>query len=252
MQNSSCRSAAVLSGMLLSGLCFAPAAHAQFTTYTDEALFQAVTGINDGIEFEEVDPRGADGTPPGFAPISDTNGSFQRNVLFQVLPGDTSQSAHGIANANDGDFYQTAFGTAYNLGSGDFVSVFAPDHTTPVTLNMIFSVSEFNTPYVYSVGFRLGDFDGNGALKVTATDINGLTSVLTVNHPQPTYGFVGFSSEQVISKIEVLGDTGNATPGFTFDHVLYSESPVPAPSSFLSLSLGLLPGAAWVLRRRKR
>lgn len=134
---------------------------------------------------------------------------------------------------------------------------FATSGTQIWETDQAFSI-DFSSP-VAAFGFYatdIGDFDGTMSLTLTGGGTTGLTIPHTVNGPNGSLLFFGFTDTSQTYTSVAFGNTSGGSDVFGFDDMTIGDlqqvqALVPEPSTLALAGLGLL-GLCCVRRRRKR
>jgi hypothetical protein len=199
-------------------------ARADLLFYNNPAAFAAATTGTTTIGFE------------GIAPANGFRSYEQRQSL--TLHGVTFSALDSNLSVVSGSYYKTAYGNAYNLGTGDFLMA---GNGTPSMLHLSMA-SAFQ-----EVAFNLGTFDRSNS-RITIRLSTGDTFL--VSAPYPTSTFVGFTSTTPIHYLDLMISSGERRDTLSLDR--FTFGPVHSTPEPASLTLFLLGGVgfAWLGRRK--
>lgn len=231
------RSSSFAALMVLIPLATQISVNAQVTHYTDKSAFTAASTNLSTIDFATANPNGA-GT---YTSYNTSSGLTLQGVNFV---GSVSNGTNVLA-AVDPNFYQTYQGWDGNptvLTSGSNFDAFTRTITITLPNNTISVGTDLYTATV-------GDGFNNTVRDVTFTLSTGDTFVVNT-FSKPTLAFAGFISQTPITSLTVTSPNGD---GHYLSHFVFGQSAVvPAPGALTAFFMGAVPGAAVLLRRRRK
>jgi hypothetical protein len=190
-------------------------ARAGLIFYSDQSAFAAATTDTTTVGFEGIAPAN------GFTNYG-PSGSL-------TLHGVTFSASNAYLSVVSGSYYQTVYGTAYNLGTGDFL---LSGNGDPAGLHVA-TAGGFK-----DVAFDLGTFDQSNS-QVTVHLSTG--DVFTVSAPYPTSTFVGFTSTTPIDSLDLTITGGGRRDTLSLDNFTFGPvNNAPEPASLILFSLAAL------------